>query len=312
MNLVVRILSVVLCVTGYATADGDAKLGDAAAPLDIATWVKGDPVTIAPGETTYVVEFWATWCGPCRKSIPHLTNLQKQYRDKNVVFVGVSKEDAATVKPFVDQMGDKMDYTVAVDDAGKTSAAYMGRYGQNGIPTAFIVNKKGQVAWLGHPMAGLDVALDDILAGTYDIAAAQREMELMAVREKLFSEFMGYCQRGDSEKANALAEKMLKEHSASADLMNAVGWTLLTHTNKDVRNPTLALKIAKAAMTASKGKNPSVRDTYARALFLTGDVDGAIEQQKKAIQLAPEEMRKDFEKPLNEYLATKGEKAGGG
>jgi len=49
------------------------------------------------------------------------------------------------VKPFVDKMAEKMDYTVAVDDARKTSKAYMEAYGQNGIPTSFIVNKEGKI-----------------------------------------------------------------------------------------------------------------------------------------------------------------------
>jgi thiol-disulfide isomerase/thioredoxin len=68
------------------------------------------------GKQTYVVEFWATWCGPCRVSIPHLTELQKKFKTQGVTFIGVSDETEDKVKPFVDKMGDKMDYTVAVDD----------------------------------------------------------------------------------------------------------------------------------------------------------------------------------------------------
>jgi len=64
-------------------ADDSAKLGDKAASLDGLTYVKGEPVTFKEGKV-YVVEFWATWCGPCKTSIPHLTEIQKKYKDKNV------------------------------------------------------------------------------------------------------------------------------------------------------------------------------------------------------------------------------------
>lgn len=150
-----------------AAAAVPTKLGDPAYPLVGLNWVKGEPVTITPGKV-YVVEFWATWCPPCRDSIPHLTELQAKYGDR-VVFVGVSNEDVATVKPFVTGKGDQMAYTVAVDTAGKVGNGYMTAFGQRGIPTAFVVDVQGRLVWLGHPMGDLERVLDQVLAGTYAI-----------------------------------------------------------------------------------------------------------------------------------------------
>ncbi len=144
------------------------KLGDPAYPLTGLTWVKGEPAAIKPG-TVYVVEFWATWCPPCRTSIPHLTELQEKYKDRDVVFVGVSNENVPTVEPFVTDMGNKMDYRVAVDAAGAVVNGYMVAFGQDGIPTAFVVDAKGRVVWYGHPMADLDQVIGQVLAGTYEI-----------------------------------------------------------------------------------------------------------------------------------------------
>ena len=81
-----------------------ADLGDEAKPLQISKWVKGKKVDLAKGKgkKVYVVEFWATWCPPCRTTIPHLTELQKKYKDKGVVFIGVSDEKASVVKKFVE------------------------------------------------------------------------------------------------------------------------------------------------------------------------------------------------------------------
>ena len=64
----------------------------------------------------------------------------------------ITDEELPVVKKFLTQMGDKMDYTVAIDDDGKTSKGYMKAFGIDGIPHAFVVDQKGQIVWQGHPM----------------------------------------------------------------------------------------------------------------------------------------------------------------
>lgn len=150
-----------------AVATLPTKLGDAAYPLTGLTYVKGEPVTISPGKV-YVVEFWATWCPPCSRSIPHLSKLQAKYQDR-VTFVGVSQEKPGVVKTFVGDQGDNMAYTVAVDVAGAVGKGYMWAFGQGGIPTAFVVDANGKVVWHGHPMSPIEDVLDQVLAGTYSI-----------------------------------------------------------------------------------------------------------------------------------------------
>ncbi len=168
--------SALVALIGLGLPLGAAELGDKAPPLQVAEWVKGKPVDLAAskGKTVTVVEFWATWCGPCRVSIPHLTELQKKFKDKGVVFVGVSTEDTSVVKKFVQQMGSKMDYTVAVDKDSQTDKGYMEAFGIDGIPHAFVVDKEGRIVWNGHPMADLERTLDDIVAGKFDLAIAKK------------------------------------------------------------------------------------------------------------------------------------------
>jgi thiol-disulfide isomerase/thioredoxin len=166
-----------LATLAFATATPAAELGDAAKPLDVTAWVKGKPVNLAAakGKQVVVVEFWATWCPPCRASIPHLTALQKKFKD--VAFVGVSDEDESTVKKFVAKMGDKMDYTVAVDGDKKTEEAYMGAFGIDSIPHAFIVDKAGRIVWHGHPMGDLEKTLDEIVAGKFDLEKSKKRAD---------------------------------------------------------------------------------------------------------------------------------------
>jgi len=119
-------------------------------------FVKGEPVDFAEefkkGTHVYIFEFWATWCPPCRKSIPHLTELQKKYKENNVVFVGITNEDESTVRPFVEGMESKMDYRTVLDTNGSASSTFMQAYGIQGIPHAFIIGKDGKISWHGHPM----------------------------------------------------------------------------------------------------------------------------------------------------------------
>jgi len=96
-----------------------------------------------------VVEFWATWCPPCRQSIPHLSKIQEKYKDK-VVVIGVSGEDKDVVEKFFKEQKE-MKYRVAIDDKDKTAGIYMTGFGVDGIPHAFII-KEGKIVWHGHPL----------------------------------------------------------------------------------------------------------------------------------------------------------------
>jgi len=87
--------ALVLLVAGAAipmaarAATATLKVGSDAPPVAVVKWFKGTPVDTLEKGKVYVVEFWATWCGPCKMSIPHLTEMAHKYGDK-VTFVGVS------------------------------------------------------------------------------------------------------------------------------------------------------------------------------------------------------------------------------
>lgn len=134
----------------------------AAPELKVTEWVKGEPVTLSEGagKNIYVVEFWATWCPPCRMSIPHLTKLQQKYAEKGVVIIGITDEKADTVKPFIKKMGEKLKYRIALDEKLETQEAYDKVFSFDTIPTAFVVGKDGKIAWVGHPMSGLEETLE--------------------------------------------------------------------------------------------------------------------------------------------------------
>jgi thiol-disulfide isomerase/thioredoxin len=87
------------------------------------------------------VNFWATWCGPCRREIPDLIELQKEH-EGDLVILGISldREGASKVRPFVESMG--ITYPILVD-----GDAVVGKFGSfNSIPMTFVIDRDGRVA----------------------------------------------------------------------------------------------------------------------------------------------------------------------
>ena len=103
-----------------------------------------------------LVEFWATWCPPCRKSIPHLNQVYAKYKSK-LEIVGITDEDAATVQKFQKQM--PMDYKVAIN----TPQSIYQQFGIQYIPTAFLVDRSGKIVWTGLPLELTDDQIRAVL-----------------------------------------------------------------------------------------------------------------------------------------------------
>jgi thiol-disulfide isomerase/thioredoxin len=188
-------VAVAFCATGSSAQE--LTLGSDAPKLEVKEFVKGEAVKGFEKGKIYVVEFWATWCGPCRTSIPHLTKLQKKYKELTIIGVAILEQDQSAVADFVEEMGDKMDYRVALDkvpegsdgDEGAMVKHWMEPAEQKGIPFAVIVNGEGKVAWIGHP-GEMDDTLEKVMTGKWDIAAEVLKLkEISAERKKLEATF---------------------------------------------------------------------------------------------------------------------------
>lgn len=313
--MAVVVFALAVCVPPAAAIE----LGDAAPPLKVKEWVKGSPVDLKDGRgrNVYVIEFWATWCGPCIRGMPHLTKLQKQYADKGLVVVGVTskdpRQDLEDVRRFVKNMGDRLGYTIAFDDGEATDKAYMEAFRKEGIPQCFVVDKEGRIVWEGHPMFGLDAVLEAIFSGPYDVkklrevgekaseAVMRRLQEQAEIVESYFKLVSGAA---NAEGAREAGEKAFKAIRDDAMMLNDFAWTILTDEDVQTRDLELALRAAKAAMELSEGRDANIVDTYARALFDTGKVKEAVEQQKKAVELSGG--RAEFKEALERYQKAAG------
>lgn len=319
------------------------RIGDKAPKPQLAEILKGDKdfEPFPEGKVT-VMEFWATWCGPCRAGMPHISELQAKYADKGLTIIGVSREEPKVVKDFLakPEWDKKTSYTMALDDDSKTNNAYMKAANRNGIPCAFVVDQEGRVAWIGHPMS-MDGPLDRIIEGKWDVAKARSDFENAEKAQQMMRQVS--LSMRDAQKTGDYADaiktidramqqlpdnpdlemmkfrllvgpvadpsgydigwKLMKTNRDNAMMLNSLAWYVLDDPAVGQRDLQFALTTAKAANEAAGGSNAAILDTLARAYFDQGDIDTAIKYQKKAVEKADDAMADDLAEVLKKYEA---------
>lgn len=325
---------VTLAFAGSAFA-GSPQIGDKAPKIKAAKWMTTAP-PVLPGEKgadqkVFLVEFWATWCGPCRMSIPHLAELHKKLAKDGVVIIGMSNEDADAIDKFLKKpKAPEMPYHVGADDDNATSEAWM--EGVQGIPHAFLVDKTNTVVWSGHPMEPLlEKSLRDVLAGKFDVkkakeaqATAKKYEELMAQAreaadkeepEKLFKlldelitlkpeEAMPYLMKrhfleefhraGEIAAWDTKMEAALKD--ADAALKQLVEFQM--EQSLDRRNAGMLYRSITRALELNKDQDPELLALWARVQLEMGQLDGALQTMEKAVAKSPEAQREEYKRVL--------------
>jgi len=339
-------------VLSSAKAQGPLVYGEGqpAPALHIEAWACGDPLSrLEPGRV-HIIEFWASWCAASKRAIPRLTALQQSHPDELRV-VGISSRDLQgesfeRVSALVSELRDAIGYRIAFDDRRRTARAWLDAFDVRSVPTAFVVDRAGMIAWIGNPLwppGELEEATGLVIAGVLTpadrealhqrhlerrerVSRAERDFEetdqaAQPARALRMLEVLldlnpdgapSYAQRKfeilvSSPKTIDEAYRFGREIAAGvlrndADRLRGMAWTILDDEGLARRDLDLALEAAQRAAELTKYKNAETMDTLALAHFRRGNVPQAIEAEKRAIELTPEEyLRTDMEQRLSEY-----------
>ena len=109
-----------------------------------------------------LIDFWASWCGPCKRAMPHIQRIYEKYKDKDVVVLGINTRESqeGKVEPFLKEH--KITYRILVDNDGKVAKQYSVR----GIPALFLIDKEGLIQF---KHTGFRENLFDVLSGEIEM-----------------------------------------------------------------------------------------------------------------------------------------------
>ncbi|WP_108127095.1 TlpA family protein disulfide reductase [Saccharospirillum mangrovi] len=168
LHLLLGISLVLVALTGSAQADELFSAADAkAAPhadqalLDL----DGQPVSLNDLRGQVVLlDFWASWCGPCRESFPWMNTVQQRFGDQGLVIVGVNlDQDPAAARDFLTKV--PADFTILLD----TQAQWPEAYGLFGMPSSYLIDRQGRIrashiGFHGNKVADYEASIEQLLA----------------------------------------------------------------------------------------------------------------------------------------------------
>ena len=329
VSAVPLLMAIAWAVIGVPSGAADLKapstgslVGKPAPELRVGEWIKGAPLDRFEPGRIYVVDLWATWCGPCRAAIPHLTRLARKYPGE-VEVIGVSiseRQDSpedrnyiSRVKTFVSKMGDQMDYRVAVDRPDHfIHTTWYKTAGTAGIPTAYVIDRKGRVAWVGiGTPKEVERIVEEVRAGTFDHAkeVKRQQQEEAAAKDRSAADraaaagsnteiernYPGYqaaMKRGDLAAAIASLDAAFASRP-ELEVSGAYQWKLMALMQ---RNQTNGVNAYAADLVKRHGTNDNIMSFLSACIVATGeearfDTALALVSAQRAAAMATPESR---------------------
>jgi len=256
---------------------------------------KSDKVTMTSLKGKVVlIDFWATWCGPCVASIPHLIELHEKYHDKGLIIIGHTDGSSQDLENFIKQK--KIPYIISVGpNIGDA-------YGVSGLPTVYIIDPEGKVSWTGHPGSMPESAITEPLKRVRVSASPTPSFDKAASVEKVANIESSIAQSGKIGAGVKMLEKMSTDKdattasSAQATLQQISAWKIKVNAEVEKLKTTGdvygAVELA-AAVAASYAGHDDAKEFTTTATTLKKDPGYAAGKEYQKLDAIPSEARKD-------------------
>ncbi len=310
-RFLIALTALVMGVMGFGTAyaASEPAIGSPAPEFGGTTFFntpKGGKVTMSSLKGKVVLlDFWATWCGPCVASIPHLIELHEKYHDKGLVIIGHTDGSSQDLENFIKQK--KIPYIISVGpNIGDA-------YGVRGYPTVYIIDPEGKVSWTGHPGEMPETAITEPLKRARVSTSPTPSFDKAASVEKVANIESVIAQSGKVGAGVKMLEKMSTDKdattasSAQATLQQISAWKIKVNAEIETLKTTGdvygAAELA-TAVAASYVGHDDAKEFTTTATTLKKDPGYAAGKEYQKLDAIPSEARKDprFAKMVEGFL----------
>lgn len=228
----------------------------------------------------------------------YFTNLTKKYDGSLFDIVFIFEPDAAKKNEvFLEKLKQNIHFKTGIDKNGNT----IKNYGIKNLNRhlSILIDANNKVVWYGDAFNGLDDIVEKLLTGKVDVEKLRKSFLL----KKLADEYFLLARTASAtNRIVELGEKILNQGGDDPLLLNEFAWNIMTDEKLKYRDLLLALRASRKACDIVKGTQPALLDTYARALFMNGQIKDAIQIQQLAIELSTDpKVRKQLEQTLKIY-----------
>lgn len=135
---------------GITYAQSNIKVNEKAPKINITHWIENVPTNKSLDNKFTVLEFWATWCGPCIAAVPHMNKIQSEFNNKDLVYISITDESVEKVKRSLKRIDFK---SIVVTDLTKETQINFGdgKKGLDTYPLTVLIDNKGIIKWIGEP-----------------------------------------------------------------------------------------------------------------------------------------------------------------
>ncbi|MGJ8655683.1 MAG: TlpA family protein disulfide reductase [Akkermansiaceae bacterium] len=250
--------------------------------LEGITWIQGDPVTsLDEAGKVYIIECWATWCGPCIRVIPHVNELHKEFADKGLVIIGMNVFEDGIEKSqnFVKKMGDGMSYRVAYSGGRKAAFAdtVLKPAKVTGIPRALVI-KDGKLILSIHPSQLTTERVAGIIDGSFDAETYGKEQAAKEKERRDFSEkIVALNKAGDWEALKEVALGLEDTNSMKYGLLaraaaKSSNWEDLLALRNDITNKRFGSSVRMSMLNSTIIRDTPITPETAAAAKTYADI----------------------------------------